>query len=69
MAADQREANLSMLKDATEIQDKTKQSIFRIQRQAAETEAIGNQTLEELRRQGNQMVWLLVFIAMQRVLM
>lgn len=56
MAADQREANLAMLKDTSEIQDKTKQSIFRIQRQAAETEAIGNQNLEELRRQGNQMV-------------
>jgi hypothetical protein len=55
MAGDQREANLAMLKDASEIQEKTKQSIFRIQRQAAETEEIGNQTLEELRRQGNQM--------------
>lgn len=56
MSVDRREANLSTLKDATDIQDKTKQSIFRIQRNAAETEEIGNQTLQQLREQGAQMV-------------
>ena len=33
----------------------THAGIFRIQRQLAETEEIGSQTLEELRKQGNQM--------------
>jgi hypothetical protein len=56
MAADRQQANLQMLNEASEIQDKTKETIFRIQRQAAETEQVGAQTLEELRRQGAQMV-------------
>lgn len=40
----------------SEIQDKTKQAIWRIQQQAAEAENIGNETLQELHRQGQQMV-------------
>jgi hypothetical protein len=55
MSFDRRAANLSTLKDASDIQDKTKQTIFRIQRNAAETEEIGAQTLEQLRQQGAQM--------------
>ena len=39
-----------------DIQNKTKEAIWRIQQQAAATEGIGNETLQELRRQGNQMV-------------
>ena len=39
-----------------DIQNKTKEAIWRIQQQAAAAEGIGNETLQELRRQGNQMV-------------
>lgn len=53
---DRKEANLKKLKEADKIQDKTKEAIWRIQRQAAEAEELGTQTLDELRRQGNQMV-------------
>lgn len=56
MAVDRREANLKMLNEASEVQNKTKDAIWRIQRQAEEAEGLGNQTLEELRRQGQQMV-------------
>lgn len=55
MSGFQGSENQKVLNDASEIQDKTKQSILRIQKQAAETESIGSATLEELRRQGNQM--------------
>jgi hypothetical protein len=53
---DRREANLKMLNEAAEVQNKTKDAIWRIQRQAEEAEGLGTQTLEELRRQGQQMV-------------
>ena len=52
---DRRDANLDLINKASETQDATKEGIFRIQRQLAETEEIGGQTLEELRKQGNQM--------------
>jgi len=55
MAVDRKDANLKMLQETNEVQDKTKEAIWRIQRQAAEAEQIGGKTLEELRRQGQQM--------------
>mmetsp|Transcript_611 Transcript_611/g.1198 ORF Transcript_611/g.1198 Transcript_611/m.1198 type:complete len:353 (+) Transcript_611:114-1172(+) len=55
MAVDRRDANLKKLNEADELQDKTKEAVWRIQRQAAEAEELGVQTLEELRRQGTQM--------------
>jgi hypothetical protein len=57
---DRKEANLQKLREADEIQGKTKEAIFRIQKQAAEAEGLGVQTLEELRRQGQQMVFTLL---------
>lgn len=51
-----KDANIKKLNEAAEIQNKTKETIFRIQKQAAEAETLGNQTLEELRRQGQQIV-------------
>lgn len=56
MAVDRKEANLKMLNEASQIQAQTKEAIWRIQKQAAEAEGLGVQTLEELRRQGQQMV-------------
>eukprot|EP01035_Chromulina_nebulosa_P059415 gene59415-81324_t len=47
--------NRKMLNETSDIQNKTKEAIWRIQQQAAATEGIGNETLQELRRQGNQM--------------
>lgn len=55
MTVDRKDANMKMLKDTNEVQDKTKEAIWRIQRQAAEAEQIGTKTVEELRRQGQQM--------------
>ena len=55
MAMDRREANSQLIKEAEDTQGKTKDAVFRILRQTAETESIGNQTLEELRKQGSQM--------------
>ncbi len=55
---DRKEANLKKLAEASEIQDKTKEAVERIQRNAAEAEGLAVQTLEELRRQGQQMVFL-----------
>ena len=55
-AFDRKEANLKKLNKADQIQDKTKDAITRIQRQTAEAEELGAQTLDELRRQGQQMV-------------
>ena len=52
---DRRDANLAMIQQAEEQQAATKETVFRIDRQLAETEEIGNQTLEELRKQGSQM--------------
>ena len=45
-----------MLTFFEEIQNKTKEAIWRIQQQASSAEGIGNETLQELRRQGQQMV-------------
>jgi len=52
---DRRDANLTMIQEAETQQSATKETVFRIDRQLAETEEIGNQTLEELRKQGSQM--------------
>ena len=52
---DRRDANMAMIQQAEEQQSATKETVFRIDRQLAETEEIGNQTLEELRKQGSQM--------------
>lgn len=59
---DRREANLQKLKEADAIQCKTQVAIKRIQKQTAEAEEIGTQTLDELRRQGQQMVRILVLL-------
>lgn len=59
---DRKEANLKMLNDTADIQNKTKESIFRIQKQTAEAEELGAKTLEELRQQGKQMVCIYRFI-------
>lgn len=48
------EANKQVLQDTQEVQSKTKDAIWRIQKQAAETEQIGTATLEQLRKQGQQ---------------
>lgn len=56
MSEDQREANLRTLREADDIQQKTKESVFRIQKQVNETQDLGNLTLEQLRKQGAQMV-------------
>ena len=50
-----RQANLKLLREAEDKQNLSKEAIWRIQRQAAETEQIGTATLEELRKQGQQM--------------
>jgi hypothetical protein len=50
-----REANLGLIRRAEDEQLATKDGIFRIQRQLAETEQLGSQTLDELRKQGSQM--------------
>ena len=55
-AFDRKEANEKKLKEVDKIQDKTQDAILRIQRQTAEAEELGAQTLDELRRQGEQMV-------------
>eukprot|EP01032_Pedospumella_encystans_P018946 gene18946-21554_t len=54
-AFDRKEANEKKLKEVDKIQDKTQDAILRIQRQTAEAEELGAQTLDELRRQGEQM--------------
>eukprot|EP01038_Epipyxis_sp_PR26KG_P005192 gene5192-7226_t len=51
---DRKDANLKMLSEANEVQQKTKEALVRIQQQASEAEDLGTQTLEELRRQGQQ---------------
>jgi hypothetical protein len=51
-----RQANQKVLGEAAEVQDKTKEAIWRIQRAAAETEDVMVSTQEELGRQGRQMV-------------
>ena len=55
-AFDRRDANMKKLKEADQIQDKTLEALTRAQRQAAEAEELGAQTIDELRRQGQQMV-------------
>ena len=44
-----------MLAKTDDTQNKTKDSITRMKQQTAESEAIGTATLDELRRQGEQM--------------
>lgn len=56
-AIDRKGANVKKLQEADKIQDRTEAAISRIQRQTAEAEELGVQTLDELRRQGKQMVW------------
>ena len=53
---DRKQANMAKLQEIDETQNKTKEAIWRIQRQAAEAEETGAMTLEELRKQGQQMV-------------
>ncbi len=56
METEQQKKNLSMLKEADSIQDKTLEALQRAQRDAAETEELGIETLQELSKQGDQMV-------------
>lgn len=56
MAVNRSQANAQMLQQTMDVQNKTEESIFRMQRQAIETEEIAAVTLEELRKQGQQMV-------------
>lgn len=56
MAGKRQDANLNMLQETTGLQGKTKDAVVRMNRQAAEAEEVGGRTLEELRRQGHQMV-------------
>jgi hypothetical protein len=56
MAVYRREANMKKLKEADVIQDKTQTAVKRIHRQAVEAEELGAHALEEMRRQGTQMV-------------
>ena len=62
MSVDRKQANLQKLKEADEIQDKTKEAVLRIHRQAAATEEIAITSLDELRKQGQQMVCLYIYI-------
>lgn len=64
---DRSEANRKMTQQTHEVQDKTKEAIWRIQRQAAEAEQIGAKTLEELHRQGQQMVGYLCEICEEKM--
>lgn len=52
---DRRAANMKVLNEAEETQQKTKEAVMRIQQQASATEDLGAATLEELRAQGRQM--------------
>lgn len=56
MATNRTEANKAMLDEASETQNKTKEAVSRIQKQALESENLANLTLEELTAQGLQMV-------------
>lgn len=56
MATNRDDANKNMLVEAGEVQDKTKEAILRIRKQALETETLAALTLDELRNQGLQMV-------------
>lgn len=47
---------MKKLREAEDLQEKTKDSLMRSQRMAEEAEGLGAQTLDELRRQGEQMV-------------
>ena len=53
---DRKQANQKVLNETTQIQNQSKDAILRMQRKGAEAEALGAQTLEELRRQGQQIV-------------
>lgn len=48
--------NLSMLNESDTIQNKTLEALQRAQRDACETEELGIATLQELGKQGDQMV-------------
>lgn len=47
--------NTQVLKEAQRVQSKTRQSLLRIQQQAAETEVLGGETLQELHSQRQQL--------------
>jgi hypothetical protein len=51
---DRSQANRQKLQEIDDVQDKTKEAIIRMQRQAAEAEETGAMTLDELRKQGQQ---------------
>ena len=57
MATDRTEANRAMLAEAADTQEKSKEAIRRIKKQAVETEALAGLTLNELQTQGKQMVF------------
>lgn len=57
MATNRTEANRALLDEASETQNKTKEAVGRIQKQALESENLANLTLEELTAQGLQMVY------------
>ena len=62
MATDRTEANRAMLSQASETQDKSKEALRRIKKQAIETETLAGLTLGELQTQGKQMVFFSVEI-------
>lgn len=53
--SEEHKKNLALLSEADKLQDKTLQALQRAQRDASRTEELGVDTLEELRKQGNQM--------------
>jgi 3-methyladenine DNA glycosylase Tag len=59
---DRSQANKQKLQEIDDIQDKTKESIQRMQRMAAEAEETGAMTLDELRKQGAQMVGVVIVL-------
>lgn len=55
MAVDRTAANRQMLQQTSEVQDKSVETVFRIQQQVQETETLATATIEELRIQSRQM--------------
>ena len=56
MSVNRRDANLQKLKEADDIQEKTRAAVLRIQQTVVATEEIAVTSLDELRKQGQQMV-------------
>lgn len=53
---DRRDQNLKTLNEADELQNKTIEALNRINKNAIESETVAGETIEELRRQANQIV-------------